>query len=115
METDREQLPAARSLASLPSMLRSGPLVVTAPRPPAPVPSLPSALSPVPVCALAVSRMSHPPRPTRPEGRVVAVVAVSEHVRDPFGAGGGFMAWLVVFMTGSKITRGTATTAWSPC
>jgi hypothetical protein len=77
-----KKLPAARNSASLPSTSRSGLLVVTAPRPPAPVPSLLSALLPVPVCALDVSRTSPPPHPTPPGGREVAVVVVSERVQE---------------------------------
>jgi len=50
-------------------------------RPLAPVPSLPCVLLPALACALAVSRMLLLHHPIQPEGRVVAVVAVSERVR----------------------------------
>jgi len=58
--------------------------VVPEPSNPVPVDRLPSVPSPVPVCELAVSRMSPPCHPTRPAERVVDVVGVSRRLVDIF-------------------------------
>ena len=72
---------------------------VTVPRPPVPVLSPLSVLLPVLACALDVSRMLLLPHPTRPGGRVVAVVVVSEHVRKDFCSVVEYgMAWYARFM-----------------
>merc|ERR1712195_40550 len=69
---------SSKFLVSTPSTSKSVDKVVLWPRPPDPVPSLPSVLLPVMASRLAVSRTSLPFLPTLPAGRVVAVVAVSE-------------------------------------
>jgi hypothetical protein len=88
-----------QNLALLLSTSRSELLVVTAPRPPALVLNPLSALLPVLVCALDVSRTLPLPHPTRPGERVVAVVVVSEHVRKVFCSVVEYgMAWFARFM-----------------
>jgi hypothetical protein len=87
VKADRdESSPYAAMLAAqdVAATSRSVPLVVTAPRPPVLVLSLPSVLLPVLVCALAVSRMSPPPPPTALVARVVAVVAVFRGMQECF-------------------------------